>query len=339
VVGADLQRKHQRMRESAFVFLRGTFYRWMELWPERCAALDDAPRVLGVGDLHLENFGTWRDAGERLVWGVNDLDETCRIPYTLDLVRLATSALLAIREGHLAITGPSACEAIIEGYQSSIDVGGKAFVIEDQHTWLRDAALARANDPERSAHYWEKLRSCGPALGHVPRKKLRAQLPAPDAPCKFLRRVTGVGSLGRPRFVAIADGPHGQPVAREAKALVPSATAWARHDKHPKPLVKKLLASAVREPDPFFVVTRHWILRRLAPDASRIELRDLPAERDEAKLLSAMGYETANIHLGSRKRKIAKHLSSLKRRWLERAAEEMAQATTHDFREWVAHHR
>ena len=29
----------------------------------------DAPQVLSVGDLHLENFGTWRDADGRLVWG------------------------------------------------------------------------------------------------------------------------------------------------------------------------------------------------------------------------------------------------------------------------------
>jgi hypothetical protein len=26
------------------------------------------PRVLGVGDIHLENFGTWRDAEGRMVW-------------------------------------------------------------------------------------------------------------------------------------------------------------------------------------------------------------------------------------------------------------------------------
>jgi hypothetical protein len=338
-VGADLQRKHHRMRESAFVFLRATFYRWMELWPERCPSLDDAPKVLGVGDLHLENFGTWRDVDQRLIWGVNDVDEACRIPYTLDLVRLATSAILAIREGHLAITGPSACEAILDGYQSSVDAGGKAFVVEDRHTWLRDAALTRARDPERCAHYWAKLKAGAPASGGVPRKKLRAQLPDPDGPCTFHRRVTGVGSLGRRRFVVLADGRDGQPVAREAKALLPSATAWAWRDKHPKILLEKLLANAVRVPDPCFVVTRRWIIRRLAPDSARIELHDLPAERHEAKLLRAMGYETANIHLGSKRHKIAKHLSGLTRRWLEHAAEEMAHATTEDFRSWVAHHR
>ena len=48
-----------------------------------------------------------------------------------------------------------------------------------------------------------------------------------------------------------------------------------------------------------------------------------------------MGWETANVHLGSRRRKIAKHLEKQKRRWLERAAEEMAAATTDDFRAFV----
>jgi hypothetical protein len=324
------------MRESAFVFLRATFYRWMELWPERCASLDEAPRVIGVGDLHLENFGTWRDADDRLIWGVNDVDEACRIPYTLDLVRLATSALLAIREGHLAITAPSACDALVDGYESSLDAGGKAFTIENRHGWLRDAALVRARDPERAARYWAKLTSCPPASRGVPRGKLRAQLPDPDAPCTFLHRVTGVGSLGRRRFVAIAEGPDGAPVAREAKALLPSAASWARGESEPNVVVKKLLARAVRVPDPCFVVTRHWIIRRLAPDSARIDLSDLPAERDELKLLRAMGTETANIHLGSKRRKIARHLAELKGRWLLHAAEERAAATTEDFRAWVA---
>ena len=51
--------------------------------------------VLAVGDIHLENFGTWRDADGRLVWGVNDFDEAAEMPYVLDLIRLATSALVA----------------------------------------------------------------------------------------------------------------------------------------------------------------------------------------------------------------------------------------------------
>jgi uncharacterized protein (DUF2252 family) len=74
VVSKDLDRKHKRMRESPFVFLRGSYYRWLQ----RIDAL--APELAGpslacVGDLHVENFGTWRDAEGRLVWGINDFDE------------------------------------------------------------------------------------------------------------------------------------------------------------------------------------------------------------------------------------------------------------------------
>src|SRR5271169_6101092 len=98
LVTPDLRLKHEHMAESLFSFLRATFYRWVQVWPEVCPELDGAPRLLAVGDLHVENFGTWRDTDGRLVWGINDFDEVSLFPYTLDLVRLATSALLASRE-------------------------------------------------------------------------------------------------------------------------------------------------------------------------------------------------------------------------------------------------
>jgi uncharacterized protein (DUF2252 family) len=58
IVRADLRLKHARMAESPFIFLRATFYRWIQLWPTVCPTIVDAPAVLAVGDLHLENFGT-----------------------------------------------------------------------------------------------------------------------------------------------------------------------------------------------------------------------------------------------------------------------------------------
>jgi uncharacterized protein (DUF2252 family) len=72
LIEADLKLKHQRMAEDVFQFLRATFYRWAQLWPEACPELVSLPSVLGVGDLHVENFGTWRDWEGRLIWGVND---------------------------------------------------------------------------------------------------------------------------------------------------------------------------------------------------------------------------------------------------------------------------
>jgi uncharacterized protein (DUF2252 family) len=75
LIEADLRLKHQRMAQSPFPFLRATFYRWVQLWPRVCPELATAPAVLGIGDLHVENFGTWRDGEGRLIWGVNDFEE------------------------------------------------------------------------------------------------------------------------------------------------------------------------------------------------------------------------------------------------------------------------
>ena len=103
VVPADLALKHTRMGEDLFQFLRATFYRWMQVWAHVCPDLARAPHVLAVGDLHVENFGTWRDKEGRLIWGVNDFDEAYPLPYTIDLVRLAVSAHLAISANHLTL--------------------------------------------------------------------------------------------------------------------------------------------------------------------------------------------------------------------------------------------
>src|SRR3979411_2054186 len=86
--------KHHKMKKSAFIFLRATYSRFARQIGKWCPELMDAPQVLSVGDLHLENFGTWRDADGRLVWGVNDFDEAAEMPYPLDLVRLAASIRL-----------------------------------------------------------------------------------------------------------------------------------------------------------------------------------------------------------------------------------------------------
>src|ERR1051326_9354069 len=102
IIKDNIKFKHKEMASAAFPFLRATFYRWVQVWPEICDEIAKTPRVIAVGDLHVENFGTWRDAEGRLIWGVNDFDEAAAMPYTNDLVRLATSALLAIEEGKLA---------------------------------------------------------------------------------------------------------------------------------------------------------------------------------------------------------------------------------------------
>jgi hypothetical protein len=337
VVPADLETKHERMRADAFSFLRATFYRWMQWWPVHCRDLERAPQVLAVGDLHVENFGTWRDREGRLNWGINDFDEATPLPYTADLVRLATSAQLAIAAGHLGITREAACAQILIGYREGLRAGGQAFVLEERHAWLRALALAALGDP---AVFWAKLQ----ALRALPTKRrdasalrlLRRSLPDPDLEHRVVHRVAGMGSLGRERLVALGEWCGGL-VAREAKALLPSAALWACGDFGDGAIRGgTLLEGAVRCPDPMMRVKGAWVVRRLAPDSARIEVAALPKARDEARLLRAMGFETANVHLGTKKA-IKRVLRDLERRdetWLEVAAHAMAKAALSDWEAW-----
>jgi hypothetical protein len=329
IVAPDLEFKHAQMRTAPFPFLRATFYRWAQIWPEVCPEAAKAPRVLAVGDLHVENFGTWRDIEGRLIWGINDFDEVWRLPYTIDLVRLATSALMA----GMTCDTKVALEALLGGYTDALEAGGKPFALAEHHPILRSMATARLHEPNT---YWEKLHalpsvSAAPPAGAV--KAIQRLMPEAGIECRYTHRVAGLGSLGRERYVALGQW-RGGSIAREAKALAPSAAFWASAGKGAAPILyQEILDSAVRCKDPFVRFQKRWIVRRLAPDCSRIELTAMPKDRDELRLLRAMGYETANVHLGNTKaRVIAADLKKRPRGWLLTAAKAMEKAVLADFK-------
>lgn len=332
----DLDFKHRQMAADPFSFLRSTFYRWAELWPEEVPEVADAPKVLAVGDLHLENYGTWRDVEARLVWGVNDFDEATSLPYTADLVRLATSAGLAAAEGHLAINLKEACAAILSGYSSSVKTGGRAMVLGENDRWLRKLATGRLRDP---VSFWGRISQLTTARGPLPAKTqelLLQRLPEGSNGVRFTRRRAGLGSLGLERLVAVAEW-NGALIAHEAKALAPSAWEWA-HPAHAAGRIHyaELVGQAVRCPDPMLEVRDDWLIRRLSPDCSRILLDELPRLRDEARLLKAMGWEAGNIHLGTRgaAKAIGVDLARRKQGWLRDAATRMGRRTRADWKDW-----
>jgi hypothetical protein len=336
VVRSGLKAKHELMAADVFSFLRATFYRWMQLFPSLCPKPARAPAVLAVGDLHVENYGTWRDVEGRLIWGINDFDEVFPLPYTFDLVRLATSAWLAIQLGHLSMASADVCEVILEGYTKRLENGGEPFVLSEKHRYLRDVATSRLRDP---ALFWEKFTAL-PTIGRVPdkvRRMLSRSMPERGLAFRVAHRRAGLGSLGRERFTALAEWRGGN-IAREAKALLPSACAWANGLKEHRIFYLRMLSTAVRAPDPFLEVKDGWVLRRLAPYCSRIELAQLPRSCDEGKLLLAMGQELANVHLGTRRAMAAvkRDLRQRKSKWLRQSVEIMAKATLDDWREWRA---
>jgi len=335
LIRSDVKLKHRNMAEAPFPFFRATFYRWAQWWPIVCPDLARAPKVLAVGDLHVENFGTWRDLEGRLIWGVNDFDEAWPSAYTVDLVRLVTSAYLAIRAEHLAIPRRRAVDAIEQGYRDSLAKDGSPFVLAERHKWLRLLALSELRDP---VVFWKKILACPRYQGDLPKdvwKLVRSSTPLRTQNYELRSRIAGLGSLGHPRVLALAswDGAH---VVREAKQLTPSAWIWSQKLQSSAILSRKLVENAIRIRDPHLHFAEHWIVRRLAPDCCHVEIQSLPEERDEERLAYYMGWETANIHFGSPRAipAVKGDIARRKGRWLHKAAKAMQQVTLRDWKDW-----
>lgn len=336
VVEADLRYKHEQMRKDPFLFFRSTFYRWAQLWPEVCREFCQAPKVLAVGDLHVGSFGTWRDSEGRMCWGVDDFDESYPLPYTNDLVRLATSVKLGVDAENLTIKFKHGCEAILEGYRETLRSEGRPFVLAEEQQSLEKLGIDAIKPPE---DFWPKLNR-RPAVIHgfpsTARRAIEKTFPDRNVAYKIVRREAGHGSLGQQRFVAIARW-CGAFIAREAKATTPSSCVWLTGKvDHRETYYQRAMTSAVRSHDPYQEMVGAWLIRRLSPDANPIEIEDLPKQRDEMILLQAMGAEAANVHLGTRRQR-KKILSDLQRRklgWLRHAAKEMAKATERDWKKY-----
>jgi hypothetical protein len=335
VVKSQLSDKHKQMAESPVQFLRGTFYRWTQLFPEICPELRKTPSVLVVGDLHIASFGTWRDGFGRLIWGIDDFDEAYPLPYANDLVRLAVSAILDASEGEIKVGLGNVVDVILDGYRTCLGGGGKPFVLEEKHKWLRNIALNCLDIP---ADFWKKMDGLPASRTDIPadaRKAIASLLPVPKLPYRVVRRVAGIGSLGHARYVAIADWRGGQ-IALEAKAAIPSACLWARPTALSRIYYQLALDQSIRCPDPFVRLSGKWLVRQLAPDSSPIEIETMRGQKDQDRLLHAMAWETANIHMGTPRAaaRITADLHSRSAKWMRTAIKDMAAATVGDWKEW-----
>jgi hypothetical protein len=325
-----VRKKHRRMRKNEFLFLRATYYRWARKIGEWCPELLDAPHVRAIGDIHTENYGTWRDGQGRLVWGVNDFDEAASMPCVLDLVRLATSAALAQQP---LLSPDEACVTILDGYRRGLE-NPRPLLLEEHGAWMRQYVMRTKEQCDEFWHKVAKYPSKKPPR-HVG-ARLKKGLPHQASITRFCTRTVGGGSLGRPRHVALAQWRGGH-ILHEAKALVPSAWDWAHDRRSDRSVLLELARGPYRSPDPFFDTKGKFIYRRIAPDSQKLELGDCPGRHLSRDVLRAMGFDLAAIHATHAKTdKIKADLKRRPRGWLRTAGEKATDAVRRDFNKWTA---
>lgn len=334
VVEGDLEEKHEKMAKSAFRFLRATFFRWAGQVESFSANLQAGkmPEVLAVGDIHCENYGTWRDEEGRLVWGVNDFDEAADIPYAYELVRLATSIWLA---EEVTLNNEHVAETLLAGYRKGL-ARPRPMLPDAQEMKIRRYVACRRKCRKK---FWQDVAEYEPATPPPEVEDLlRSTLPADAHVERFATRSAGGGSLGRPRFLVIARW-HGGTIVREAKALVPSAWNWAQGKRGAPIRFIDLAAGRYRAPDPFLTVKQRYVVRRLAPDARKIALADIDEPHIKESLIWTMGRDLGAIHAMTEGAaiRIPRHLERLARKdkkWLFHAAEAAQATVAAEYEDW-----
>jgi uncharacterized protein (DUF2252 family) len=147
--------RHARMRQSPFAFYRGT---------AALMALDlsTTPRtglhVQACGDCHVANFGGYGSPERKLVFDINDFDETLHAPWEWDVKRLAASIVLAGRE---LSCGNRACDdsvlSAVAAYRRHMHEYAKMPALDAWYSQLEAKLLVENAKSSESRKDWERL--------------------------------------------------------------------------------------------------------------------------------------------------------------------------------------
>jgi uncharacterized protein (DUF2252 family) len=212
-VPALIRLKYQLMAASPFGYFRGAV-------PVMAADLAVAPNT-GIitqlcGDAHVRNLGAFAAPDGRLVFDINDFDETIRGPFEWDLKRMATSLVLAGRaSGHKESAARATVERCIERYATQMKAFAQMASVEVSHFQVH-----RMNGVEPIHAALAKAERANPL--HTLEQLTEPESDKPGAPRRFkeqkpmLTRVTGA------RAAAVLDslGPYRQMLEPQRQHLL-----------------------------------------------------------------------------------------------------------------------
>jgi len=172
--------RHGRMLRSPFTFYRGAA---LNMAADLASTPTTGMRAQACGDAHLMNFGGFASPERRLVFDINDLDETLPAPWEWDVKRLAASFVLASRSN--GFTEANARDAtlasvrsyrehmaeysemrVLEVWYASIDMEQVLAIVRDKEARERHKkVVARARERSVVEHDFPKLAAMA---GHMP---------------------------------------------------------------------------------------------------------------------------------------------------------------------------
>lgn len=264
------EQKRQRLRASPHAFLRGTPRLFFHVLAED-PWLAEGPAGEGtvVGDMHLENVGAYRTDEDRVVFDLNDFDEAQPGPWRIDVLRAATSVVLAIHafetSHELAV---DAALALLRGHRDALfdGLGGEPEALlppamkrllesvrgRSKQDLLdarapRQAGARRFVRGERYVDLPPALAAQVPALLAEYRRVLGPRAPAHAAEWEIedaAQRIAGNGSLGTVRVALIVRESSGNERIVELKQARPSVVEALVGRADPRPPARRVVEGA-----------------------------------------------------------------------------------------------
>ena len=126
--------RYGRMVASPFAFFRGTAG---IMAADLSATPSTGYLVQSCGDCHLMNFGAFATPERRVIFDINDFDETYPAPWEWDLKRLATSFVIAsLANGHSRVDAKEAARSVVQNYAAELrELAGKT-VLDAWYSYL-----------------------------------------------------------------------------------------------------------------------------------------------------------------------------------------------------------
>lgn len=222
-----LSMKYAKMAQNPFVFLRGACHLFYDALPDS-SLFRDAPLAWCCGDLHFENFGSYKADNRLVYFDINDYDEATLAPVTWDMIRLLTSiqcgadALHATHAETLAIS-----RSCVDAYRNGLINGKPLWVERETSAGLVNELLTTLQSRDRATFLDKRTLRKGQqrslkidgvkALPASDAQKIAVtdfmdQFASAQPDPKFFkvldiaRRIAGTGSLGVERFVVLVEG-------------------------------------------------------------------------------------------------------------------------------------
>jgi hypothetical protein len=139
--------RHGRMARSAFTFFRGAA---LTMASDLASTPVSGIRVQCCGDAHLCNFGGFATPERRVIFSINDLDETLPAPWEWDVKRLAASFVVACRDNGLRdAVAKDVVMACVRTYRESMAEFSQMKALDLRYSAMDgDDLVAGIKDPE-----------------------------------------------------------------------------------------------------------------------------------------------------------------------------------------------